>query len=80
MSKYVVKIHHKGLMVLPAELRKKYGIKEGSEAILIDKHTHIILVPRSRITDLYGFAREHGKVIDEMVREIHEERRVEARS
>jgi len=80
MSKYIVKIHHKGLMVLPAELRKKYGIKEGSEAVLIDENTYIALVPRSRLIDLYGFAKEHSKVIDKMIREVHEERKVEARS
>lgn len=80
MGKYVVKLHRKGLIVLPAELRRKYGIKEGGEVILIDEDARIVLVPRVKLADLYGSAKDYGKVIDEMIREVYEERRIEARS
>ncbi len=80
VGKYVVKVHRKGLIVLPAELRRKYGIKEGGEAILIDEDARIVLIPRVKLADLYGSAKDYGKVIDEMIREVYEERRIEARS
>ena len=80
MGKYVVKVYRKGLIVLPAELRRKYGIREGGEAILIDEDTRIVLIPRVKLADLYGLAKDYGKVIDEMIREVYEERRIEARS
>ncbi|RLE92598.1 MAG: hypothetical protein DRN04_09770 [Thermoprotei archaeon] len=64
-------------MVLPAELRRKYGIKEGSEVVLIDNKGYLIMIPRRSITELYGSAKEYGDIIDEMIREIHEERKRE---
>jgi len=79
-AKYVVKVHKKGLIVLPAELRRKHGIKEGSEVVLIDNKDYLIMVPRRSITELYGSAKEYGNIIDEMIREIHEERKREAGS
>jgi len=75
---YKVKVHKKGLIVLPARLRKKYKVKEGSEIVLLDDNGQIILIPRYRIVDLYGIAREHAETIDEMIKEIEEERKNEA--
>jgi len=80
MGKYVVKVHRKGLIILPAELRRKYGIREGGEVILIDEDARIVLIPRVKLADLYGSAKDYGKVIDEMIREVYEERRIEAHS
>ena len=79
MGKYVVKVHRKGLIILPAELRRKYGIREGGEVILIDEDARIVLIPRVKLADLYGSAKDYGKVIDEIIREIYEERSIGAR-
>jgi len=78
MASYVVKVHKKGLMVLPAKLRKKYGIREGSEVVLVDEGSQIVLVPRQGLESLYGLAKEHAATIDEMIKELHEERKREA--
>jgi len=80
MSKYNVKVHRKGLIVLPKELRVKYGIIEGSDVVLIDEGGQIVLIPRSRLVDSYGIAREYSGVIDKIIEEIHWERRFEASS
>lgn len=40
----------KGQIVIPSILRKKYGIKEGTRIILLDKDDSIVLKP---ITDQY---------------------------
>lgn len=76
----MVKVNKKGLIVLPAELRRKYGIREGSEVILVDEGDHVTLIPRRGLEELYGMAEGHRAVIGEMIRELHGERRVEARS
>ncbi len=80
MSKYNVKVHRKGLIVLPKELRVKYGIIEGSDVVLIDEGGQIVLIPRSRLVDSYGIAKECSEVIDKIIEEIHWERRFEASS
>ena len=80
MSKYNVKVHRKGLIVLPKEIRVKYGIIEGSDVVLIDEGGQIVLIPRSRLVDSYGIAREYSGVIDKIIEEIHWERRFEASS
>ena len=40
----------------------------------------MLLLPRQGLEDLYGIAREHGPIIDEMVKELAEERNLEAGS
>jgi len=77
---YRAKVHKKGLVVIPKELRVKYGIKEGGEVILIDNNGIIAIVPCSKLKDLYGIGKEYSSVIDEMIREISRERRIEASS
>ncbi|HDJ26677.1 MAG TPA: AbrB/MazE/SpoVT family DNA-binding domain-containing protein [Candidatus Bathyarchaeota archaeon] len=80
LTEYIVKVHRKGIIVLPSELRKKYGIKEGSEVLLIDEGEQVILLPRQGLEDLYGAARKYGPIIDKMIKELAEERELEARS
>jgi len=54
MEKYKVKVHKKGLIVIPAEVRRKLGISEGSYLELyIDDGTIRLVVPRS-LRDAFG--------------------------
>jgi len=80
LADYVVKVREKGLITLPEELVEKYGLREGSELLLRDEGGRMTLEPRYRMEDLFGVAREHVAVLYEAVRELHEERRREARS
>lgn len=80
LAEYVVKVSREGAIVLPPELREKYGIREGSEVVLVDEGERIVLLPKQGLEDLYGMAREYGPIIDEMIRELMEDRRLEARS
>jgi len=80
MREYAVKVHGKGLMVIPAPLREKYDIKKGSEVVLVDEEGYVMMIPKHSLVELYGVAKGYGNMIDEMVRELHEERRREARS
>ena len=40
-----VKVSSKGQIVLPAELRKKYGIKAGEDVEILDFGGEIVIVP-----------------------------------
>ena len=50
------------------------------QPILIDEDDRIILIPRYSIKELYGIAKNHSKVVDEIIKEIHKERKLEASS
>jgi len=39
------RVNKKGQIVIPSILRKKYGIKEGTRIILLDKEGSIVLKP-----------------------------------
>ncbi len=80
MADYVVKVRGKGMIILPKEVVEKYGLKEGSELLLRDEGGRMTLELRYSIEDLFGVAREHATALYEAIRELHEERRREARS
>ncbi len=62
-----VKISTKGQIVLPAELRKKYGIESGSEVEILDFGGEIVIVPIPR-TKGRGFLKFKRK-LDEIMAE-----------
>ena len=54
MEKYKVKVHKKGVIVIPTEVRRKLGISEGSYLELyIDNGAIRLVVPRS-LRDAFG--------------------------
>ena len=74
MERYVVKVHRKGLVVIPAEIRRRFGISEGSRLeLLVDGESIRIVVPRS-LRDAFGCDGERAL---EVARLISEERRKE---
>jgi len=71
MDKYRVKVHRKGLIVIPAEVRKRLGIHENSYLELtVDGNVIHITIPR----DLRSFFGADGDKALEVVRLIHRER------
>ncbi len=74
MSRYRVKVHRKGLIVIPAEVRKRFGIREGVFLDLIVEGNCIKIVPPKSLLDYFGCDGERAL---EVVRLIHESRRVE---
>ena len=74
MERYRVKVHRKGLVVIPAEVRRRLGIYEGSCLELVVEGDSIrLLVPRS-LRDAFGVDGERGL---EVARLISASRRVE---
>ncbi|MCS7365768.1 MAG: AbrB/MazE/SpoVT family DNA-binding domain-containing protein [archaeon GB-1867-035] len=74
MDRFRVKVHKKGLIVIPAEVRRRLGICEGSHLDLIVEGDEIrLIIPRS-LRDAFGV---DGEKALEVVKLIHASRRME---
>ena len=74
MKRYRVKVHRKGLVVIPAEVRKRFGIYENSYLeLIVDKDCIRLIVPKD-LRDAFGI---DGKEALKVVKLIHMSRRKE---
>ncbi len=72
--RYRVKVHEKGLIVIPAEIRRKFGIYKGSYLELVVEGDNMrLLVPKS-LKEAYGV---DGEKALEVIRLINASRREE---
>ncbi len=67
----------KRTITIPAEVKRKYGLRKSSEDEFADSEHGVLLVPVVPFEDLYGVDKARKKLIHRMIREIHEERRRE---
>ncbi len=68
---YEVKVTRKGQTTIPAMIRKKHGIREGSRLRVIDTEKGIILKPALSTVDLAGSGSRHASV-KEMKKKLDE--------
>jgi AbrB family looped-hinge helix DNA binding protein len=71
-------ITEKGTVSIPSALRSKYGLRKGAKVEFIDADEGIVIVPVVPIQTLFGIDKSRKKLVRQMVREIHKERRREA--
>ena len=69
-----VKVHKKGIIVIPAEVRRMLNIKEGSVIELEVEGDKIILKRKLTLLDAYGIDKEMG---DSAVKELEKLRKEE---
>ncbi|MFP3234134.1 MAG: AbrB/MazE/SpoVT family DNA-binding domain-containing protein [Sulfolobaceae archaeon] len=69
-----VKVHKKGIVVIPAEVRRRLNIKEGSIIELEVEGDKIILKRKLTLLDAYGIDKEMG---DSAVKELEKLRKRE---
>ncbi|MFP3233938.1 MAG: AbrB/MazE/SpoVT family DNA-binding domain-containing protein [Sulfolobaceae archaeon] len=69
-----VKVHKKGIIVIPAEVRKRLNIREGSVIELEVEGDKIILKRKFTLLDAYGIDKEMG---DSAVKELEKLRKRE---
>ena len=62
-------------ITIPADIARRYGIKESSKLEVIDTGKGILLVPIPSFKDLFGV--DSREVAREIIRGIHEDRRRE---
>jgi len=62
-----VKINNKGMITIPARIRKKYNLTTGDEVAIYDLNGQIIIIPILDIEKIRTFTREEfGKVYEEI--------------
>jgi len=74
MDRYRVKVHRKGLIVIPAEIRRRLGIFEGSHLELVVEGDEIRLIVPKSLRDAFGI---DGEKAIEVVELINASRRME---
>jgi len=74
VERYRVKVHRKGLIVIPAEVRRRFGICEGSYLeLVVEGNSLRLIIPR----DLRSAFGVDGERAVEVARLISASRRVE---
>lgn len=77
MKRFRVKVHKKGLIVIPAEIRRRFGIVKGSYLeLVVEGDRVLILIPKS-LKDSFGV---DGEKALEVARLINTSRRLELES
>jgi len=69
-----VKVHRKGIIVIPAEVRRRLNIKEGSVMELEVEGDKIVLKRKMTLSDMYGADKEMG---DSALKELEKLRKEE---
>ena len=78
----VVKVSAKGWIVIPAEIRRRYGIKSGDEVHIVDYAGTLVLVPKLKdpVNDSFGiFADDGPPMTEDLLEERRREREREER-
>lgn len=69
---YTSTVTEKGMITLPADIRRKYSIKKGSKVKIMEEEKGILIMPIPRLEDLFGIdpsMKEVAKAISEGRRE-----------
>jgi AbrB family looped-hinge helix DNA binding protein len=49
----------KGQIIIPADIRKKYGLKKGEKLMIEDEDGYIKMIPKTDLTSLCGILKGH---------------------
>lgn len=74
----VATITSKKMVTIPAEIMKRYGLREGRRVRFVEVDGGIMFVPVLSLKELHGAARGHARELIASVRELEAERRSEA--
>ena len=69
-------VSNKGWVVIPAELRRKYGLKPGTEVRIVDYGGVLAIIPAMRepVRQAAGMLKTGGKITDALLEEHRSER------
>jgi len=76
----VATVTSKSMVSIPARIREKYGIREGSKVEFVESDEGVLLVPIKSLSELRGAFKPYEKLVREGIRELEREHRKEARS
>ena len=63
----------KGQIIIPARIRKKYGMKKGEKLLITDENNYIKIMPKTRLADLVGSVKLDMNVVKEQIEEMRKE-------
>ena len=76
----VATVTSKSMVTIPAKIRSKYGIREGSKLEFVEAEDGIHLIPLKSLRELRGAFKGHEKAVTQGIKELEREHREEARS
>ena len=65
----------KGQIIIPARIRKKYGMKKGEKLLITDENNYIKIIPKTRLADLVGSVKLDMIIVKKQIEEIRKEDR-----
>lgn len=69
----------KSMVNIPAKIRKKYSIKQGTKIVFVENETgRLEMIPVPPLSGLFGVDREHKDILLAAVTELENEHRNEA--
>ncbi|MBC7130092.1 AbrB/MazE/SpoVT family DNA-binding domain-containing protein [Candidatus Bathyarchaeota archaeon] len=71
-------VTEKGTVTIPAEIRRKYGLRKGSRVEFVETDEGILIVPIVPLESLYGVDGVEKEKVYGIIKELQEERRKEA--
>jgi len=77
---HLATVSKKGLMTIPSEIRRKYGLKEGDKVRIIEQGGVLVIVPLTDIKALHGLGVEHKEKLLKGIKELEEEHDEEAKA
>jgi AbrB family looped-hinge helix DNA binding protein len=69
----------KSMVTIPASIRRRYGIKDGSKIEFVELDGSILLIPLKSLKELCGIDKEHKRLVLRGIKELQSDRRREAR-
>ena len=73
----LVKVTNRGMITIPANLRKKYGLKDGDQVIVIEDEGMLRIVPVESIESLQNRALSTKEMVEILKRSREEELELE---
>jgi AbrB family looped-hinge helix DNA binding protein len=65
----------KGQIIIPARIRKKYGMKKGEKLLITDENNYIKIIPKTRLADLVGSVKLDMIIVKKQLEEMRKEDR-----
>ncbi len=75
----IATVTSKSMVTIPARVRRKYDLRQGSKVEFVEIEEGLFLVPVKTLRELRGAGREKSNLLIEGVRELEAEHREEAK-
>ncbi len=71
-------ITSRSMVNIPAKIRRKYGLKQGSKVVFLDSNGEVKLLPVPPISELFGADRKCKNILLRALKELEQEHRRES--